>query len=89
MTNKSFRVERCKSSKRSTCLAELRHPSGVPLHDGDGLAALRHEPADDAARRGVGVLGEVVGADYGVCVVVLVVFATLGGNSKGTRVVGT
>ena len=56
-----------------TCLSELRHPSGVALDDGDGLAALADEAADDAARRRgrVGVLGEVVGADDGVVVVLV------------------
>ena len=64
-----------------TCLAELRHPSGVALDDGDGLAALADEVADDAARcRGrVRVLGEVVGADDGVVVVLAAVLpAVLG-----------
>ena len=56
-----------------TCLAELRHPSGVALDDGDGLPALADEAADDAARRRgrVRVLGEVVGADDGVVVVLV------------------
>ena len=63
-----------------TCLAKLRHPSGIALDDGDGLAALADEAADDAARRRgrVGVLGEVVGADDGVVVVLAVLPAVLG-----------
>ena len=63
-----------------TCLSELRHPSGIALDDGDGLAALADEAADDAARRRgrVGVLGEVVGTDNGVVVVLAVLPAVLG-----------